>query len=403
MDSTFKFTPSSIDKTNHVGDYTDTEFKYLKLRISDKGAKTFFVLKRHEKKNYRKTLGRYPGLQPVPARKMAQDFVSSIFSGEYQTKEEKIISEEIEKAKKTTLEEAVTLYLDKNIATQSKRQYDSIYRNHLEKIGHIPITKIDVPLIKNLFDQIETQSVKNMAIRLLTAVLNHAQLHYRPHGQSIILTNEAAIASKLYKIHRPLKPRTGRLYESQIEQFWDDTENLIIGHRVYLRTLLASGSRSGAWKKLKWSMFDFEEGIITIPKSLTKAKNRDSMSDLIVPLNKILLDEFSLLKKFTKDDRVFPKVNFQSCGDLIKGAGFSFHDLRRTFISFGSKLRIPDNLMRILTHHSTNGDVHLNYIVDDVEDLKEASEKIASYILMNTHKREDAKIIDFGGLQTKSG
>ena len=60
---------------------------------------------------------------------------------------------------------------------------------------------------------------------------------------------------------------------------------------------------------------------------------------------------------------------------------FSFHDLRRLFITTAESLDISTYAMKALVNHSLNGDVTGGYIVSDPERLRESMQRIEDHLL----------------------
>ncbi len=49
---------------------------------------------------------------------------------------------------------------------------------------------------------------------------------------------------------------------------------------------------------------------------------------------------------------------------------FSFHDLRRTFLTMGEKLDVPPYALKRLVNHSVSNDMTGRYLVLDIERLR---------------------------------
>jgi len=79
----------------------------------------------------------------------------------------------------------------------------------------------------------------------------------------------------------------------------------------------------------------------------------------------------------------------------LSGIEFSFHDLRRTFITIAESLDISHYALKRLLNHKDNSDVTAGYIILDIERLREPMERISqrieSFIKCNP---DDSNIID---------
>ncbi|MBX9570391.1 MAG: tyrosine-type recombinase/integrase [Candidatus Obscuribacterales bacterium] len=101
--------------------------------------------------------------------------------------------------------------------------------------------------------------------------------------------------------------------------------------RDFLLFLLLTGLRVGEARLHKWKYVDFENEILVVPRELTKGDREHRL-----PLS----TGVGLLR------RVRAK-----CGIV-----FSFHDLRRTFLTMAEKLDVPTYTLKKLANHSVSSD-----------------------------------------------
>jgi integrase len=59
---------------------------------------------------------------------------------------------------------------------------------------------------------------------------------------------------------------------------------------------------------------------------------------------------------------------------------FSSHDLRRTFATIGEAVGIPLSMIKRLMNHATGDDVTAGYIQTETDTLRDAINKIGSFI-----------------------
>jgi integrase len=62
------------------------------------------------------------------------------------------------------------------------------------------------------------------------------------------------------------------------------------------------------------------------------------------------------------------------------GVTFSPHDCRRTFATIAEAVSLPMSMIKRMMNHSTTNDVTGGYIVTENETLRQAINKVASYI-----------------------
>jgi integrase len=152
--------------------------------------------------------------------------------------------------------------------------------------------------------------------------------------------------------------------------------------------LLLSGMRFGETRKLKWCHVDFENKILVVPREITKSdrEHRLPLSDFLVEL---------LKKRYTY--RRQSEWVFQSCRLKEKHLGggvgivrrvraksgihFTFHDLRRTFLTMGEKLDVPTYALKRLVNHSASNDMTGRYLILDIERLRSHMSRITEAFL----------------------
>jgi integrase len=86
----------------------------------------------------------------------------------------------------------------------------------------------------------------------------------------------------------------------------------------------------------------------------------------------------------------FDSAKKQACimlGDIAKGNDpktgitFSFHDLRRTFLTMGEKLDVPPYALKRLVNHSLSNDMTGRYLILDIERLRSHMARITDAFL----------------------
>jgi integrase len=63
------------------------------------------------------------------------------------------------------------------------------------------------------------------------------------------------------------------------------------------------------------------------------------------------------------------------------GIVFTFHDLRRTFLTMGEKLDVPPYALKRLVNHSVSNDMKGRYLVLDIERLRSHMSRITNSFL----------------------
>lgn len=187
-------------------------------------------------------------------------------------------------------------------------------------------------------------------------------------------------ASPMAAIERPggdESPRERVLTADEIKAFWTKLADADMAEptRLALKLLLVTAQRRGELTFAKWSHFDLESKLWTIPVELLKTSHarRTKPEPHAVPLSPLALDLLGELKELTGggiyvlpahvdkkknrsySERVLSRAVRQN-EDHFGIAHFTPHDLRRTAASFMTKLGIPRLHVEKVLNHST-GDI----------------------------------------------
>jgi integrase len=191
-------------------------------------------------------------------------------------------------------------------------------------------------------------------------------------------------ASPMAGIERPggdESPRERVLTADEIKAFWDKLVDADMAKptQLALKLLLVTGQRRGELTFAKWSHFDLDAKLWTIPVELLKTSHsrRTKTDPHAVPLSPLAISLFEQLKALTgegayvlparadrtKDRPYSERVLSHAVRDNAEHFGiahFTPHDLRRTAASFMTKLGIPRLHVEKVLNHST-GDIAAVY------------------------------------------
>lgn len=234
------------------------------------------------------------------------------------------------------------------------------------------------------------------AMQLLSYVLNHAAACH--DGPQLLLPNGNPVRflGMTGMICKPARRET-IIDEPDLPQFLSTVE--IVRHmkrpggcRVvadYLDFVLYTGLRRNEAATLRWSQIDWERKILII-------KNTKNQKPHVLPLTPELLEILQRRKDDTDAQILDGRWVFQSLAPnrgrghlsypepimkIVKeksGLEFTLHDLRRTFITACMRLGVGEYQWKRLLNHSTGDNVTYGYVVANVEDLREAMEKVSS-------------------------
>jgi integrase len=163
--------------------------------------------------------------------------------------------------------------------------------------------------------------------------------------------------------------------------------------KPYVLFLYELGSRSGAGAQVTWNWVDLKEGVIEIPKGVTKTGEPQTlpMSDELMRM---------LKKQFRKGDApVFDTTNFRkewrkACAAVGLGKitkmkskngyrwekyeGLIPHDLRRSAVRNMIRAKVDQTVAMSISGHKTDA-IFRRYNITDAADIKDAVRKVAAF------------------------
>jgi integrase len=224
-------------------------------------------------------------------------------------------------------------------------------------------------------------------------------------------------ASPMAGIERPggdESPRERVLTADEIKAFWTKLADADMAKptALALKLLLVTAQRRGELTFAKWSHFDLESKLWTIPVELLKTSHarRSKPEPQAVPLSSLALHLLGQLNELTGggayvlpahvdkkknrsySERVLSRAVRQN-DDHFGIEHFTPHDLRRTAASFMTKLGIPRLHVEKVLNHST-GDIAEVYDRHDyLPEKRAALERWSSYLVEITEGRKKQTVI----------
>ena len=411
-DKKFNFTKAKLDTlplpTKDRETYFDKTVQELQLRMTNKGTKSFVVVRRVNNRVVRTTLGRYPAMTIDQARTEARKQLGLMVTGIDPNKAKKA-----ERAKGTTLNQCLEDYLSirASLAENTKKGYRAIIKNHLSDWQDKALKDIDRDMVatrhKRIVDGGEAVAANNV-MRCLRALFNFAHGQYEDeHGKPFFTDNPVTRISHT-RAWTPEKRRTTIIRANELP-LWikavdelrasdnnciDESPALVAD---YLEFCLFSGLRRDDVLCLRWEQVELDTALM---HPVIHKKQKEVIT---LPLTDYLIAILERRKKVQVNEYVFagrggdgrfddPKRQIAKVVKLT-GIHFSSHDLRRTFISVAESLDISTYAIKRLCTHSLGGDVTAGYIQMDVERLRAPMQKITDYFLKAMGKNATANIV----------
>jgi integrase len=380
MDKKFNFTQAKIKElpSPESGrfDYSDTEITKLVCRVSYTGNKSFIVTKRVNGKLKNVTIGKFPDISVIEARKRAQAILNDLNSGIDPTANKRKNKIEV-----TPLGEVLELYLsDRDLKPYTIKDYR--YKLNLGFSDWLakPVNSIKEDMVLKRHKKISQtgKTTANTTMRVLRLTMNYAV------AVGMIETNPTSILSKARLWHK--NNRKDRVIPSNQLQVWHQAVDSLANQKakVYLLMALYMGYRSNELLTLEWTHVDLKGQSIT----LFDTKNGTNHT---LPIPSTILPYIKRLREHTGSSKwVFAGKNLDSPMAIpakpiktviaASGVEFSPHDCRRTFATIAEAVSLPMSMIKRLINHVTTNDVTGGYIVTEEETLREAINKIADFI-----------------------
>lgn len=365
--------------------HRDSALPGFALRVGSGGTKTFIVEKRVNGRNKRITLGKYPTLTCEQARKQALETLSQMAQGKDPT-----IDASTKRAKHITLEEVYNDYLKThpNLSPDTVHDYDRIVKGYLKdwlKRPMMSIRKEDVLLRHRELGE-KSHSRANNAMRVLRALFNHViNLYEDEDGNPIFRVNPVSQLSKTRSWFER-KRRETWIKPHELQPWYQATLKLDSEtSRDFLHFLLFTGLRKGEALRLRWEDVDFENRTVFIPITKNKRLHALPLSDFLYALLQRRVankeNEWVFASKRHPGEHISDPKTAMNRVIALSNVKFSFHDLRRTFITIAESLDISIYALKRLLNHKDGSDVTAGYIILDVERLREPMERISNKLL----------------------
>ncbi len=372
--------------------YRDEDILGFAVRVTPK-SKSYILEKRVDGVNRRITIGKCDEISLESARNQACMMLGDISQGnDPQT------GKRINTLNDITLREVFQKFLEiKPIRKDTQRNYHYAINRHFNDWLDLPITSITKDMVEKRHHELTVSPNRlgtsghgraNNALKKLSTLINFASDRYGTDEEPLIKANPVSRLSRNRSWHR-IHPRQGIIADHKLKEWYravGTLQNEVA--RDFMIFLLFTGMRFGETRKLRWCHVDFKNKILVVPRELTKSDREHRL-----PLSEFLV---ALLKKryiYRKNsDWVFQSSRLKnkhlSGGVAIvsrvrakSGITFTFHDLRRTFLTMGEKLDVPQYALKRLVNHSVSNDMTGRYLILDIERLRSHMSRITNAFL----------------------
>ena len=354
------------------------------VRVTENN-KAYFAQKRVGRKVVRFTIGPCNQIIPEKAWEIAHEKLLEMARGQ----DPNLIKQGILAEADITLEKSFHDFVEvRSLKPTTFREYNRAMKKTFKDWQTKPVNSITKDMVMRKFRKVSSESgpaLANLEFRFLRALMNFAMGQYEnSKGKPLVSVNPVSRLSETKAWHR-IKRRQTIIDKSDLPKWFKGIRSLRNeDFRDYLTLLLLTGVRRSEGFQLQWSDIDLRNKTFIIQDT----KNHNPLS---LPMGSFLYKMFKERKKTSKSEWVFPgtgrtkhMVDPKGALKEIKettGIKFSFHDLRRLFITTTDSLDISTYAMKALVNHSLNGDVTGGYIVSDPQRLKEPMQRIETHLL----------------------
>jgi integrase len=332
--------------------------------------------------------GHYGTFTPYKARTTAKDYLQRLDKGENPHPKAQVKREII------TVKDLYSQYINSRktpLAESTVYQYDSWMNYHFKDWKPLPADTITGVKVLERLSDMEKNSGKVQALNAIKLLRGLYRFGIAIHPGVITFNPVEAVREVRGRTWQErtrrwtcLTPETLPLWFKAVNEY-----RLPKG-RDYMLLLLYTGLRRTEAATLKWSDLDFKKKTFTFTP---EKKGGDSPEDdrVSMPMSnqiyKLLLkrrsvgweNEFVFPGKYPSPHVSNPD-NWKR--DIIKASGvtWTFHDLRRTFITIAESLDIPHYALKALLNHSMGNDVTGGYIIINTERLREPTQRVVDRI-----------------------
>lgn len=334
----------------------------LALRITDKGAKSWVVMRRPKgsAKVKRVTIGSYPAVTLARARELAKPYLDDLEEGVDPIAKRDAEEQAAERRAEGVVDKALDDYEAGPVealrtAREIKRMFKVYVRPRWAARHLYDLRRIDVLRLR---DEIAKANGRVIADRTLEAL----NAFFRWYGN-----RDEAFRSPMPPIWRLVKRadlmRDRALDDDEIRELWAAAEKVEPAmYGALVKLLLLSGQRLGDWQRARWD--EITDEALVIPAARYKGAREHAVP--ITAAARAILDTLPRTGAFVFQIRRTPFANLSKAkarlDALMPGvAPFRLHDLRRTARGLLSRAGVERTIAERLIGHSVGDHVERTY------------------------------------------
>jgi integrase len=331
----------------------DGKIKGFGLRISPKGTKSFVLLYRADGRLRRLTLGRYPTLKLVEARRLADEALRSVRFGKDPVAEKKAARKGVENFNF----DAIAVFFVENYAKRKTRSWAETERilkkEFIARWGKRDIRTIKRSDVNAVLDSLMKDGKHIMANRALAAVrrlFNWAV--ERGYLKEAPTSNIKAPARE--------RSRDRVLSDGELQSIWASADEISYPYGEIVKLLVLTGQRLGEVRGMRWDEIDFKERVWSISSERTKAGRAHEVPlvnqamEIVRNLPRLHEELLFPARKHGTSNPVSGMSKWKAHLDHISGVtDWRIHDLRRTVATGMARSGVPPHVVERILNHRT--------------------------------------------------
>lgn len=360
-------------------EYTDGACRGLKLRVTDKGVKSFSYLHHDpDGKVTRKTIGRYPDVSLAKARDKARNYHTQRADGRAPHDED---------VGAVTVRQLAKDWYERSVLTDTRRKRPDKIKQLLDHdivpaLGSYLVLAVrHRDIVREVVDKMVKRGAKNQALRALGAV---KLMFGWAASNGYIESNPAAGISTKDTVRYEYKPRNRVLTWDELREIFDYVPGGVHNYRHRIMDMLAlillTAQRGGEVRQLRWQ--DVADGVWTIPADFIKTKHHRDAAHIVhlSPQAQAVID-----RQPKVSDWVFPGAELDlplapnyfglrvmELRKKLTVDHWTAHDLRRSAASHMGEMGLPLHHIERILNHELKGILSVYQHAEWIEERKAA-------------------------------
>lgn len=332
-----------VSRLKQPGTYYDQTTPAFGLRAG-KNRKTWFVIRGRER--LRTNIGQYPSISLADARKRAR----------------MLLTEETTRGDRMTFGDAYELFKEAKKSKKPRTRYD--YQRVIEKhlrppLGNKKLSAIAYEDITAITDTLAVSVKRN------TLAVGRCFFRWCVRPPRRFIKHSPLEGVELPKANR----RKRILNDDELKIVWLAAERQGHPHGTICQLLAVTGQRRGEIANLRWPWINEKQQTITLPEWLTKNSKEHTF-----PYGELVTGIIDTVPRRNDTDLLFPSdiSNARPLSgwskyrkQLADGvAGWTLHDLRRTYRSIHGQIGTPSEIAERLINHAAAVQTDVEEIYD---------------------------------------